>query len=100
MSATVNASIDRDAVLTAIHDNIRMVAQWEKMQDFATAAHYQARAQALIELLEVDDCGSVGGFDKARGQPSMPLNLGPSILPRFKWLCSLKTAPGGTRQPA
>ena len=32
---------------------------------------YIAKAEALIELLEIHDCGSVGGFDPDSGGDSM-----------------------------
>lgn len=65
----VNPSISRATILRAARSAQAQVAQWAGMGDHARAAEYQARMDALVGLLETDDCGSTGGFDKRRGQP-------------------------------
>jgi len=50
----------------------------------ATRVKYLFKAEALIELLEVHDCGSTGGFDKEIGRPNGDGNL--SFYDRFAWL--------------
>ena len=59
-------------ILDAIEEELKMAYQWSKQfaekrikPDYSTNAFgYIHRAEALIELLEVHDCGSVGGFDE------------------------------------
>jgi hypothetical protein len=59
-------------ILDAIEVELRMVYQWsvqfaEKRINVGFSSNvlqYMQKAEALIELLEVHDCGSVGGFDE------------------------------------
>lgn len=53
-------TLDRLTVLTAIFSNFQMATQWPDGGD-----KYFHEATSLIELLEVVDCGSTGGFDKS-----------------------------------
>jgi hypothetical protein len=53
--------------------------QWLEYEGWARAIEYENQAIGLIELLEVHNCGSIGGFDK--GQPS-PY----SLEERWDWL--------------
>ncbi len=66
-------------ILTAIADNLASRDQWADHKNYDNAAEYQFKAEALIELLEVDLCGSTGGF--APGQP--PCH---GVDQRFVWL--------------
>jgi hypothetical protein len=86
-----NAAVARAAILKRIDGHLQQIAQWAGMQDYARAAHYQTKAEALIEILEVDDCRSSGGFDKARGQGSVPLGM-KGLQVRRDWLASLPIA--------
>lgn len=43
-------------------DCFQQITQWVPF-NLSSAYKYASEAEALIELLEVDDCGSVGGFD-------------------------------------
>jgi hypothetical protein len=56
---------------------------------------YLARAEALIELLEIEDCGSVGGFGKKRnknGELSLQRDDQPQDLKsRYLWLKNMPT---------
>ncbi len=56
----------RLVILNEVLDCFQQVIQWDKFS-FETkdsVVEYQHKAQVLIELLEVDDCGSVGGYDR------------------------------------
>lgn len=46
---------------------------------FERACNYAKKAEILIEVLEVHNCGSVGGYDK--GQP-----FSYDLLGRYEWL--------------
>ena len=63
-------SIDRLLILEKIGDCLQSIIQWSKLPNstFWTtqAAEYSIRAQTLIELLEVADCGSRGYLDSAQ----------------------------------
>ncbi len=88
MSKPINTSISRQTILDAIGDNIDRVDQWKKMDCYGRCAKYEARADVLISLLEVDDCRSHGGYDTARGQhpPSQGME---GIRQRYEWLKSI-----------
>lgn len=68
------------AILEQIESELAQVDEWRDMDDYGRAAQYFNKAEALIELLEVYNCGSIGGFDK--GQDSDQ----DSVLERFAWL--------------
>lgn len=75
-------TIQRSLVLDQIKLELTVAAQWKDRINTDCAGFYVRglhKAEALIELLEIADCGSVGGFDK--GQPR-PRNL----LDRYEWL--------------
>lgn len=91
--APVSPTVQRDAVLKRIDENMQQVRQWSDLAEYALAATYQAKTEALVELLEIADCGSVGGFDKKRGQPGVSGMKGRDRLQvRIDWLKGLKTA--------
>ena len=90
---TVSSTIQRAAILKRIDENMQQVRQWVDMAEYALAATYQAKAEALVEVLEIADCGSVGGFDTKRGQPSVSSVKGRDRLQmRIDWLKGLKIA--------
>jgi len=59
-------------ILDAIANNMKLAYQWGHQftdkrirPDYSmNAFQFMCRAESLIELLEVHDCGSVGGFDE------------------------------------
>ena len=53
----------RVKILNEIFSHFQQMTQWDVTSPGYTV-EYAAKAEALIELLEVHDCGSVGGFDK------------------------------------
>ena len=53
-------TVKRSTVLNAIFANFQMATQWPANVE---GKDYIAKAESLIELLEVADCGSTGGFD-------------------------------------
>jgi len=55
----------RIAILNKIMGCFQQVVQWDKFgyDTKESVVEYQHKAVVLIELLEVDDCMSVGGFD-------------------------------------
>jgi len=52
----------RIKILNEIFDNFHQIMQWLP-DNIDTATEYMFKAEALIEMLEADDCGSVGGYD-------------------------------------
>lgn len=62
---------NRRVILKRIEKELQMVYQWSDLfekkrvnTDYSYRAfEYMYRAEALIELLEIHDCGSTGGFD-------------------------------------
>lgn len=57
-------TIDRSVLLEWAYRHLCGMAQWAEMYSFERAHEYQQKAEAIIEVLEVADCGSVGGFDR------------------------------------
>lgn len=55
--------MNRDTILREIEANFNCVIQWAKCFDYERASHYSSKAEGLIELLENEDCGSIGGYD-------------------------------------
>ena len=75
-------TIRRINVLNQIGDYFQNVIQCAPLKtpgDSENVTKYLHKAEALIEFLEIRDCGSFGGFDK--GQP-YPRNL----FSRWDWL--------------
>lgn len=83
----VNQVIFRITILKNIKESLSAITQWSEMQHWENAAKYAAKAEALIELLEVDDCGSIGGFDAKRGQNR---DRHWTLTKRYDWLRNLK----------
>lgn len=54
----------RITILNKIFHNLLLVKQWN-INHPQNSIEYHYKALGLIELLEVDDCGSVGGYDKS-----------------------------------
>lgn len=86
-----NKTVTRADILKRIESELDSADQW---RDFNHGIEYPGSfmshfhgARALIELLEIDDCGSVGGFDLLRGQPDRSTR---TLRARFNWLRSLK----------
>lgn len=100
----VNPTIDRDTILKSIGDCLDRVKQWAKVNPrdpvgwYENAAAYSAKAEALINLLEIDDCGSSGGFDEKRNQKESM-----TVEERYEFLKSLpqrpRSSPGLVRKP-
>jgi hypothetical protein len=59
--STVKEVISRKVVLQEIQSCFQQMTQWILHPD--SYAEYSYKAEVLIELLEVTDCGSVGGYD-------------------------------------
>jgi hypothetical protein len=49
-------------ILKAAKDKLGQASSWAKNRHYDYAFAYQEAAKALIELLEVQDCGIVGGW--------------------------------------
>lgn len=87
------AEVARVDVLLSIERNMAMVSETSRSSDYGKAARYQARATALVELLEIEDAGIPGGYDTARGQPSpMTARAERRLQMRIDWLKSLPVA--------
>lgn len=77
----------REVILNRIEELLKSRFSWHQRGDFTNALIYHTQAQALVELLEIDDCRSYGGYDKSRDQPPMK-----SVDDRYNWLRSLPDA--------
>lgn len=56
-------NIARINILNAIFSDLCGIIQWFP-NNVENSAKYMFKAESLIEILEVEDCGSVGGFDR------------------------------------
>ena len=54
-----------------VHQYLEDLKDGFRMHPGEWVGTYVAKAEALIELLEIHDCGSVGGFDVDAGGDSM-----------------------------
>lgn len=87
----MNDNIDREILLNVIGDNLHQAMQWSDKAEWANkVAEYYYKAEALIEVLEIVDCGSIGGHDK--GQPRAC-----SLFNRWDWLYRKYGNPAGKR---
>jgi hypothetical protein len=50
-----------------MRDHLNAIEFWQKQEDWDRVVFYRAKLAALVELLEIYDCGSIGGFGE--GQP-------------------------------
>lgn len=94
----VKSAISRKVIL----DEIRIALEQSELytarapdqisdHDLQMALKWRTQAETLIELLEVDDCGSKGGFDEKRGQ----IRKHPySLRDRYEWLFNLISVKG------
>lgn len=77
--------LNREMVLEMIFDHLDSAASWDMFKT-GEAGHrldHITKAEALIELLEVADCGSVGGFDHGQPRPK-------DLYDRYDWLKNKK----------
>jgi hypothetical protein len=86
---------DRATILKAIRSELNQMNQWGREQfvqnrvdpGFAGQAFkYMLRAEALIALLEVHDCGSYGGYDPACPETDGGRKSLRSLQQRYEWL--------------
>lgn len=60
--------------------------QWARAEDFGRAAQYMHRAEALIEFVEIEHCGSVGGFGFWNGKEQKQTKWHHGLKNRLHWL--------------
>lgn len=91
-------------LLKEVEQLMQQVKQWEHVRETGWAANYMeyiCQLKALVELLEVADCGSTGGFGKGQGYADLRRsdwcneNHNPGdLFDRAKWLLrKYKTKP-------
>lgn len=81
--------ISYNNILDRAHGCLNRVNQWARMSSFDAAAKYYNQAESLIELVEIDVCGSVGGFDKGQENYSVASqidNIDDALYSRYHWL--------------
>ncbi|KKL69499.1 hypothetical protein LCGC14_2114300 [marine sediment metagenome] len=75
------------SLLKDAREAFEMVIQWGVVKDSyewnQTVTRYLIEANSIIELVEVFDCGSVGGF----GAGQMVEDYHTSLFDRWTWLC-------------
>ena len=74
----------REQILIDIYFNLGLVRQWREVLSpgwSENVSKYMHIAEALIELLEVQDCGSTGGFDRHQTDEQRD-----TLYDRFVWL--------------
>ena len=54
-------SIHVRSIINKIDDCFQQIDQWKKTDSYDLCSEYSAKAEVLIELLEVAHCGFVGG---------------------------------------
>ena len=85
-------AIPRDVIKTAIREHLADIEQWKSNYNHpAYVLKYYNKLEALVELLEVWDTGSVGGFDYQQ-----PYNTSLDI--RAKWVLNKVTDNRTTRK--
>jgi hypothetical protein len=88
---TAAPPIAREVILNRIGDEFGMVIQWARCPGtWSRAAGAYEMAKCLIEILEVEDCGQVGGFDKDQPPPRR-------LFDRWDWLFRKYHNPEGRR---
>jgi hypothetical protein len=76
--------IDRNKILRTIEQHFSNLIQWDRYIDYERTVVYASKAEALIELLEISDCGSTGGFDKKN---PLTFTCDYALYDRFITLC-------------
>lgn len=64
----------------SILSDFKMLKQWLSLHSYESVVKYSHILTAKIELLEVQQCGSIGGFDKGQTTTN-------SLVERFSWIC-------------
>lgn len=78
--------IKRLDILKKIGEHLSQIKQWTRYNSYGHCAAYHAKAEGLIEILEIDDCGSTGGYDL--NQPRAF-----NIFDRWVWLYKKHNCP-------
>ena len=82
-------------VLKQIADCLQQKQQWLDMDDPARGFEYHSAAEALVALLEVHNCGSIGGFDivgKGMDRRDQQAENDGKLQSRFEWLRDVRGA--------
>lgn len=81
MKLKVAKRVSYKYVLNQAGGNLGSIKQWILMQKYERAADHHHRAEALVELIEVLDCGSTGGFSEGQNQAGTQY-----LFNRWDWL--------------
>lgn len=76
-----------EVILANIKEDLESIEQWLELESYGNTLKYATSARRLIELLEVHNCGSIGGFDVIgkKHQEDMP-EFHDSLKGRYAWL--------------
>jgi len=80
--------IDVKTLLGTALEHLQQIVQWDKKVPH-NMAKYADKAEALIEVVEVYDCGSIGGFGKGQRNDKGILvysDIYEEIYARWLWL--------------
>ena len=81
--------IPRQTIVEKLVEHKEAMEQWLENTDLEEAVDYKIKMEALMELLETFDCGSVGGFDKNQTDRTFE--------GRYKWLINKRSLTLGTK---
>jgi hypothetical protein len=76
-------TIQRESVLRMIAKELTQMNMWAAVPDFDHAAQCSHRADALMNLLEKQDCGMIGGYDIDQPPPQLGIK---GLNDRYTWL--------------
>lgn len=80
--------IERTNVLNDIFDYFQQIEQWSRYNLYENCSKYNYKAESLIELLEDNDCGQIGGYDpELLSRIGINKNYNLNLFERFILVC-------------
>jgi len=84
------SAVQYKKVFEKIEEHFRGIDGWAEMKNYENTAKYVFKAESLIELLEVDTCGSIGGFGPGQQESKKYDNpwkfVNDNLYNRSKWM--------------
>lgn len=80
-------TIEISRILREVEEDLDQVTRWRLHEEWhASVTRCYCRAEALIELLEVEHCGATGGFGVFRGRTQQGSKYAIGLRGRLEWL--------------